>query len=321
MIRPEQHLINAKRDYPELTQMIDMFRESRGKDLPKWASYCFLPMAAWYSIVSNTKNQGRPLLDIALMQELQLLAACGTWRYSKGVYKFDDELYRAVISSEVSGNLPSQVLMRLPEWCIYVETQEMNVFDNACYGFWTWLEQDQNHGHTELRILLDLEDGFTSVPLHLGDWDLKAAVQKYLDEAGYQAAKLGKDWSQSEDDISGISHDIMPIVSLILFICSESPDITNLESPENQPSRPQAKKTKKGWRLFPADKVKNWSVGSRYGEMFRRDIHEYQSTSGRTVKPHLRRGHYHTYWTGKRGSDEQKAVLKFVMPMIVRASD
>ena len=33
--------------------------------------------------------------------------------------------------------------------------------------------------------------------------------------------------------------------------------------------------------------------------------------TGKTVSPHTRRGHWHHYWTGKRGTDERKLILKW----------
>lgn len=315
MSRPSEHLIAALRGYHDLSKNIDMFRKSKGKDLPNWRNYCFLPMAAWYSIVSNRHN--RPQLSVELMGELQDVAAAGTWRYSQGVYKFDPDIYSAVIESEISGDLPSDVLTRLPEWCLYVETPDLKVFGQACYGFWTWIEHDMNHGHIELRILLDLEHKRLSVPLHLGDWSLKTAIDKYMTESGLQIAKMGKDWSFTDDQVSQTSIEIMPIVSMILYICSDAPDISGLTEPERKPSPPQPTKTKHGWRLFPADKPKIWTVGASYGELLRRDIDDWQQSTGRKVRPHIRRGHYHTYWIGKRG--EQKAVLRFVMPIIVNS--
>ena len=318
--RVKNHLIATTRSYPNLSKHVDMFRQSRGVDLPKWHDYCFLPMAAWYSIISNTKYGGMPL-SVTAMKDLQMLAACGTWRYTQGIYQFDPDIYNAVIDSKINGALPSTVLVRLPEWCLYVETPDLQVSDQKCYGFFVWLEHDMNKFHTELRILVDGEKEIVSVPLHLGDWDLKTAVEKYIDESGFQGAKIGHEISYTADDISAISADIMPIVSLILYICSDEPDLSNLEKPSENPSQPQPKKTKKGWRLFPADNPKIWSVGLNDGETLRKQVKEWQTNTGRTVKPHVRRGHYHTYWIGKRGSDEQKAISKWIMPTIVGAKD
>ena len=54
--------------------------------------------------------------------DVGLLAAIGTWRYSQGIYRFDDSVYEALRDTVPSGDMPVDVLYRLPEWCVYIET-------------------------------------------------------------------------------------------------------------------------------------------------------------------------------------------------------
>ena len=57
MLRPQKHLIAAGRLYPKAWRQADQFRVDRGKGtLPAWPSWCYLPMAAWYAIVSEGKG-------------------------------------------------------------------------------------------------------------------------------------------------------------------------------------------------------------------------------------------------------------------------
>ena len=54
MLRPQMHLIAAGRLYPKAWRQADQFRADRGKGpLQAWPSWCYLPMAAWYAIVSE----------------------------------------------------------------------------------------------------------------------------------------------------------------------------------------------------------------------------------------------------------------------------
>jgi len=54
MLRPQMHLIAAGRLYPKAWRQADQFRADRGKgSLPTWPSWCYLPMAVWYAIVSE----------------------------------------------------------------------------------------------------------------------------------------------------------------------------------------------------------------------------------------------------------------------------
>lgn len=54
--RPIHHLNTAMALYPRLPRWVDTFRADRGKSLPKWPDWCFLPMAGWYTVVSDGNN-------------------------------------------------------------------------------------------------------------------------------------------------------------------------------------------------------------------------------------------------------------------------
>lgn len=311
-MRPNQHLINMGKTHPKINKLIDGLRQGKGKDLPNWASFCFLPMAGWYAI--TCQSLGKSSLDLYGIVQMQGLASTHTWQYSKGVYRFDDDLYQALIDSRIDGDLPSGILHRLPEWCVYLDTPNLTFGGVPVYGFFAHLEHDINTGGHELRLLLDADDRFISVPLHLGEWSLLTAVDKYINQAGAMGAKKGQDFVMLSDTPNDIAHDIMPFVSLLLYLCSDEPDLSNLSAPQDRPTRPQPKKTKQGWRLFPADKVKTWIVGQELGERLRQTYAEYRQSTGK--KPHFRRGHYKTYWTGSKDG-EQKAISRWIAPAIV----
>jgi hypothetical protein len=77
MLRPQMHLIAAGRLYPKAWCQADQFRADRGKGtLPTWPSWCYLPMAAWYAIVSGGKGR----LGLDRIGHVGQLAALGSWR-------------------------------------------------------------------------------------------------------------------------------------------------------------------------------------------------------------------------------------------------
>lgn len=311
--RPAKHLINAGKLHPKINKLIDEMRQSKGKDLPNWANFCFMPMAGWYAL--TCQSLGKPSLGLSDIAQMQVLASTHTWQYSKGMYDFDDDLYKALIDSRIDGDLPSGVLHRLPEWCMYINTPSLSFDGAAVHGFFAHLEHDVNTGGHELRLLLDTDTKFINVPLHLGDWSLLTAVDKYINQAGSYGAKMGQDIAMSVDTADNITHDIMPFVSLLLYLCSDEPDLTNLTAPQDRPQRPKPKKTKNGWRLFPADKVKTWTLGRIVGEQLRQ-VYASANATGSGKKAHFRRGHYKTYWVGSKDG-EQKAVSRWIAPAIV----
>ena len=99
-------------------------------------------------------------------------------RVSQGVYRFDPDLYQAIVSTELNGDLPADLLTRLPEWCVYIELQGTP----DLHGFFVHLERDVDTLQMELRLLLDLDTGLLPMPLHLGQWDLVAALEEMVRE-------------------------------------------------------------------------------------------------------------------------------------------
>lgn len=314
--RPIHHLNTAMALYPNLPHWVDTFRADRGKSLSKWPDWCFLPMAGWYTVVSDGNQM--EVLTLQVAGDVSRLAAMGTWRYSQGIYRLTPELLAALLDSPVSGKLPSDVLYRLPEWCVYVETPGQHWLGEPIHGFWAHLEYDMNTGRSELRFLFDGERSLTGLPVHIGDWTITEAIGRAMGEAKRQQQARGGVFEMKADDIQTASADLNPFISVLLYLCSEEPEIDDARQPGESPNRPSPKKTKKGWRLFPPDKPRVWSVGIRLGAQLRaaQDSQEPGEPTGRTVRPHLRRGHWHGFWLGPRNG-ERRFEYRWISPLMV----
>lgn len=312
--RPLQALHALTRDYPMLGRMVDDFWARRGKDLHDWPPYILMPMGGWYAVASAHLAGGH-LLDVDQAGEVARLSAIGSWRYSQGIYRISPELLQALLDSPLEGTIPTDVLHCLPEWCLYIETPGMVWHGEELYGFWVHLEHDANDGHEELRLLLDTEIGLLPYPLHLGG-NLGAAIEGFLAEAH----RHGADSMQSEIEISAEIDILSRLLSLILYLCTDAPEIDDTRRPGNRPAHPRPKRIKGGWRLFPAQSPRIWTVGKESAARLRQAAQISDSGPdgiGRTVRAHLRRAHWHGYWTGPRkGDSPQKFVLRWIHPLI-----
>jgi hypothetical protein len=93
----KQYLAQAGKTYPGAWKAVEMLREDRGKGLPAWPDWCYLPMAGIIAIVSK----GAPIGVLrAQIQELATrkigaaaLMALASWRVTKGIYRFDPDLF------------------------------------------------------------------------------------------------------------------------------------------------------------------------------------------------------------------------------------
>lgn len=309
--RPMGHLKAAGRLYPRAWKMVDQFRAGRGRDLPKWPSWCFMPMAGWYAIISADFGGGK--IPVNTGMDIGRLAGIGTWRYSQGIYRFDPDIYSALWDTPIAGDIPAEVLLRLPEWCMYIETPGGEWAGQPLYGFFVHLEWDANDHRHELRLLLDTEQLLLPFPVHLGEWPLLSAVQRAINESSRHIPMGTMVELPSTSDVEQLSSTLAPMISLVLYLCSDEPDF----GPKKKPQRPKPKRTKKGWRLFTPPIPMIWNVGERIGKTIRdAHLHTYERAGNRTVRPHLRRGHWHGYWTGPR-TEEQRFRYHWVMPMMV----
>lgn len=182
-------------------------------------------------------------------------------------------------------------------------------------GFFAHLEHDANTGREELRLVLDYgpDDAATlaTVPLHLGPWSLEEAAAKADQEAARYSGK-------SQPLLADYSVALAPIISLLLYLCSEAVDYKTQPPPGNPPF----KKTKRGPRLFPAPSPTTWDVGVRLGAALRQayiaaetDQEQESTATGRArPRPHIRVAHWHTYRTGKGRTNQ---VLRWVPPVAV----
>ena len=309
--RPRQHLIAAGELYPGAWRTFDGFRTERGKSLPDWPGWCYVPMAAAYAVVSGGGENRVPLQIIG---DVSRLAALAAWRPTQGIYRFDDDLRRSLMATPLDGDLPCESLYRLPEWCVYCETPGA-VLDGPVYGFFAHLESDANSGREELRMLLDAQAGLIPIPIHLGTWSLQEAVARAIDVAKVHATAFGIGMP------TGIQNDITalvgPLLSLLLYLCADEAEVGDGVS---RPSHPAPTRTKTGWRLFPPKEPRVWEVGARLGASLRQArsapvaTDPDSQTSRARPHPHIRRAHWHTFLAGP-GRTERR--IKWLPPLPV----
>ena len=94
--------------YPGLWQLAERLRSQRGKQLPQWAPWCYLPMAGATAIVTRGRDlQQFPLTDVfRLSRDISIISAMCAWRATRGIYRFHPNLYQAVRDTPLHGPLP-----------------------------------------------------------------------------------------------------------------------------------------------------------------------------------------------------------------------
>ena len=297
-------------------------RADRGRGVPDWPSWCYLPLAAAYAIVSA--DAGVERLGLDRVGDVARLGALATWRVTQGIYRIDPALYVALIATPVDGELPCDVLYHLPEWCVYVEASSEFTFAGLpLLGFFAHLEWDSNTGRAELRLLLDCDGALVPVTLHLGAWSLPEAIARWQREAERQAAMAAVALPAARPT-EPLRKAIAPMISLLLYLCSTAAEIGD---GGRRPENPTPTRTKRGWRMFPAPKPTTWDVGMRIGAALRAAYQREQvgragAPTGRQVRPHVRRAHWHTYVIGPRADvTAQRRELRWLPPIAINVDD
>lgn len=332
--RAREALLQMQRDFPQAWQLAEELRELKLLGKVSWEDWCFLPLNAWYSVVSHLVNDGDVLTDLEHVELLQKMAMLGTWRMTQGIYRFDPTLYDAIIDTPLD-KIPVEPLLRLPEWCVYIETHDMMFDGHDVKGVWAMMDEEVNSHTKELRLLCDADEGgMAQFTLHIGDWILAESIKRFAARGASQAKLFGYDdpekykadafsWIQSVSKII-----LEPVISLLLYICSQNGDLSRHGLTE-LPTKPSYQKTKRGLKMFPASSERTWDVGVRIGNELRKakqaESEFYSHNDHASPRPHIRRAHWHGFWSGtmKRADgsliplSERKFELKWIHPIAV----
>jgi len=319
---PTVYLTRMKDMIPTCWKEVDRFRAMRGKGLPNWPPYCFLPLAGAYAILSRG--------DSLSPEECGAIAAFGAlaaWRATQGIYEIHPAM-RAAVETTPIGAIPVEVLHRMPEWCIYIRTPGNSYLGEKVEGFFAFLEYDANTGSEELRIVIDCPPCLLSVlSIHLDQGGLELGVAAAYAECRKQAHKAGMDFERAIR-IMGVGPSelaalLTPYVNLVLYVSAENAEICDASNTRTRPEKPRPTRTKKGLRLFPPDHPTTWDVGMRLGAALQAaEVDDDSEPRGGThagPRPHIRRAHWHHYWSGPKSA--QEISLRWLAPIAVNVDD
>ena len=224
-------------------------------------------------------------------------------------------LLTELLATPIAGELPADVLTRLPEWCVYVETPGLVLWGSvACGGYWAHLEHDANTGRRELRILLDLGAKLAAAVVHLTG-SLADGIRAGLVEARVQALRAGRpEDAPPLDAAAGVLAELEGLVSVLLYLCADDAEIDDQREPPPKVVH-GAKRP-----IMPAAKAPVvHDTGVRLGsalDVAKARAQEASEGGGAAVRPHVRAAHWHGYWTGPRDGARVLRV-RWLSPILV----
>jgi len=214
-----------------------------------WPQWCWLPMSAAHAVVGGGKQVAG---NDPRAGDIALLAALAAWRQGRGIYRVDPELAEALAGTDLDGDLPVEVLYRLPEWCVYISGMGTDAYAH--------LEWDVAQRRPELRLLMSDAQGWLSVAVHLDRPTLAEAIESMLDQARANAVHFGIEARLPDDAVAQIMALARPVVAAVLYLCSADADVIDPDRPGAVPRR----------AMEPGEAPRVWDVGYRLATALRR---------------------------------------------------
>lgn len=317
---------------PRFRWMIDACENVRA-DNATWPAHVYVAIDAVEQEAGRQLARGGVLnqfLELSNQQQINMFAAglmWATWRMTKGIYRFDSDVYQAVINTKSNLAIPAAMLRRLPEWCVYIETPSLScdfgMGDTELHG--VFVTFSMKAGREFLMIYADTDsehfDDIMPPSIHIDTMaeTLDAGIRFAMEDSQAKNEVLAKK----------LESWLMPVMNLLLYLCADR-EVTH-KNKVLEPTNPMPKKTKKGWRLFQAQGIKKWDVGVRLGSALRvaQSQQSNESADGSKKRPHLRRAHWHTFVSGKRLREDGTAIpanernrhIKWVPPIAINVDD
>ena len=330
MLPPERQLALIARELPTLWKDIDACRAAR---LRSWPGWCFLPRDELAAIVEpkfpTIVHDDQRMKQHAFLKRTTILTP---WRVSRNIYRFDPDIYQALISTPIRGPLPVDLFFQLPEWAVYIETPGRDTYYGCTSeGFVASLNySSRDEGEVMLSFLSFLEEDryFTEWIFLKNGFTIEEAVAESLERYQQMVSKMKLSKPEKKLDEEDVKAHVSKLVNLLLYICqtdSEYRDVKCADGSDRVPGNPLPKKTKKGLRYFPPKEPTVWECGYRQGSALRRATSEQSAFKGGTHDspiPHTRAAHWHTYIVGKGSRQDPakgKRVLKWVHTILVNA--
>lgn len=307
MLTPESVTRTYLTRYPRADERSRSYREALALGKFDWPSWCFLPVAASMAIIEEETRRPGSAFTRQVFDDGNL-AAVLAWRMTKGIYRFDPDLLASLWSVELDRQIPADIFFSLPAWCCYIDLDGVPfaVVDNEkVLGFFVYLDSDAVTGTREIRLAI-VHDGpqdfvMANLPFvidsgcSLNDM-FRGSIAKHLTLVSPDSPTARQLKALPDEEIRRSSAMYAPLFNLVLYLCSKGADI--LAPAKTRPVRvsKNPKKQKKNRRL-PVE----YRVGTRIGAALRqaRESSSGAAGSGSRKSPHIRKPHWHLYWTGK----------------------
>ena len=322
----ERFCRNMLSSFPGAVKAIGYLRENRERYSDTWPVWCELPMSYVYSaltIEAADDDDAIRLIGKIGLEKIAELTAAFIWMRYRVIYRFDNEFSKVLMEQPFDGDIPDEALNTMPFTCVYAE-KDIILGEELSTGFFAWVDWDAREAMRKLQFLFLLKSGDT----HLHTLPIVGSLDDSLKALNDSCVSLSQTKIARELDAEitaaakmHLSPDITTVAGCLnhlLYLCSEEPDIPDIA---------QFKQRRTYDHNGIPKRTASLEVGTRIGSIFRKAKQDNytnvsEMNSGQRVQsvPHIRRAHWHHYWTGPKNG-ERILVLKWLSPILVNAED
>lgn len=273
-------------------------------------------------------------IGTAAFKKLRLIAgtaeASRIWREHRIVYRVHEDLLDGLSATPASVAVPCEVLARLPHpdpFIAFPKSLRATIAENgpalAEPPVFTGMLVTGLTGTYELCSTVDprlstlnialggplryeglprsYEEHILTLPV-TGTLTIDEMVQQHFEASGRY---------DTPDDDDRYAYTLA--LSLLLYVCSDQPDMRAASNAATQRGKGKRQRPKGAATVVDV----GFDIGPKLGGQSRRDDNEDSSsaTTGRTVRSHVRRAHWHTYNTGPRTNPTR--ILRWLHPTII----
>lgn len=310
-----EHLLSYYKKLPGYKVFIKTIQDLATKNIQSeykfWGDKLFLPILTYCEIAENVFGK-------AFFERIGAhIYPHIVWNFCKSVYKFEDDIFKSLIES-AREKIPIEIFLHLKEWCIYIDLrkkgltingknitysllclsnpggEDSEIKDAICLFISLGLEAEHNRNTYKFIVPLvstDLNDCLNIMDIE---------YQKLRDAEIYPLIASDKERKPI----------LSKILNLYLYILCENSTIINKNCKSIN-----HKNIEKNKKVFSPTFVKTWLVKNA-NDKYKGEKHIEKTSS--TVKPHVRRGHFHCYYTGPKDNPTD-IVVKWIPPIYVNS--
>ncbi len=313
--------------YPGIWSKLDKIHAMNEDFLQAWPGWCYAPIERIGAILEQLEEAktGRYREDffefIEIVKEACAVNTLALWRQSKEVFLFDKD-FEMMLGKQDIEDIPSEIFFNIPYPSVYIKLKGVTYWDKEVEGFFANL--CSFGGKIELLEILFVSSDHQDLMLCLLPMNGNSLIEAFY-ECSHKPLLVNPDTKrlnmpkeiENESDKAAVNK----AVQMLLYLCSENSKIAAV--------RPN--------RIRRTDKVRDtlreireWKVGEEIGvriRMFRKEVDSDNegnidskglTNMRRSPAPHMRRSHWHHYWTGKMDDPtNRKLVLRWIEPTFV----